>query len=195
MSANVRVTTPIEPYRRRPVDSRRMDRCRREPPGTRGDRRPRELYAPRPCPARRLLHLNLTIATASGTRPCQIGMVRAPGRKRRLKRPGTGEYVAFGVAVASLHLKGGPERNRSRRSPGIAMPCCRHRAALHVRPGSGGTQRQPGSHRTSRPIPPHVKTCANCFPVWTLRERMLKVLCSAYKGQGWKSQVSFCATR
>jgi hypothetical protein len=28
-----------------------------------------------------------------------------------------------------------------------------------------------------------------------LRERMLKVLCSAYKGQGWKSQVSFCATR
>ena len=51
------------------------------------------------------------------------------------------------------------------------------------------------SHRTSRPIPPHVKTCANCFPVWTLRERMLKVLCSAYKGQGWKSQVSFCATR
>ena len=40
-------------------------------------------------------------------------MVRAPGRKRRLKRPGTGEYVAFGVAVASLHLKGGPERNRS----------------------------------------------------------------------------------
>ncbi len=52
-----------------------------------------------------------------------------------------------------------------------------------------------GSHRTSRPIPPHVKTCANCFPVWTLRERMLKVLCSAYKGQGWKSQVSFFATR
>jgi hypothetical protein len=39
------------------------------------------------------------------------------------------------------------------------------------------------------------KKRANCFPVWTLRERMLKVLCSAYKGQGWKSQVSFCATR
>jgi hypothetical protein len=60
--------------------------------------------------------------------------------------------------------------------------------------GSIGKRRNsttPGSDRTSRPTPRHVKKCANRFSVWTLRERMLKVCARLIEAKGWSRRSHF----